>query len=125
MSNPYYDPQLLEDWRQRMARLRVLSDMPAPWDVDPDVERWKRGLGTGSDSEDSLNSHMLDWQVWLHSLTAEQRSEYQIRHPEPQGWGLYRLTFSRPTFSEVPEDKGPDVYWDSLEKHYATVFGVA
>jgi ribonucleotide reductase alpha subunit len=63
--------------------------------------------------------------VWLRSLTAEQRSEYQMRHAEPQGWGFYRLTFSRPTSSEVPEDKGPNVYWDSLEKHYEKVFGVA
>ena len=124
MSNPLYDPELLQDWRHRITRLRGLSDMPAPWDVDADVERWKRGLGHGPDEEDALNSQMLDWQVWLRSLTAEQRSEYQTRHPEPHGWGLYQLTFSRPTSSEVPEDKGPDVYWDSLEKHYATVFGV-
>ena len=125
MSNPYYDPELLEDRRQLIARLRMIADLPAPWDIDPNVERWKRALGTGPDSEDSLNSHMLDWRVWLHSLTAERRADYQACHPEPHGWGLYRLVFSHPTSPEVPEDQGPDVYWDSLEKHYEKVFGVA
>jgi hypothetical protein len=125
MSNPYYDPELLDEWRERIVRLRTLSDMPAPWDVDPDVERWKRGLGTGPHSEDFLNSHMLDWQVWLRSLSGEQRAAYQARYPEPHGWGLYQLTFSRATSSEVSEDKGPEVYWDLLEKHYDRVFGVA
>lgn len=123
MSNPYYDPELLEIWRERITRLRAVSDMPAPWDVDADVERWKRGLGPNG--EDALNSHLLDWQVWIRSLTAEHRLEYQVRHPEPEGWGLYRLTFSRPTASGVPEDKGPDVYWDSLTNHYEAAFGMA
>jgi hypothetical protein len=125
MSNPYYDPQVLEDRLQRVARLRMVADLPAPWDIDPNVERWQRGLGAGPDTEDFLNSHMLDWQIWLPSLTAEQRANYQALHPEPHGWGLYRLVFSLPTPPEIPKDKGPDVYWDSLEKHYETVFGVA
>jgi hypothetical protein len=126
MSNPHYDPEFLETWLQRIARLRVLTDMLAPWDVDPNLERWKRGLGHGPEAEDILSSHMLDWQVWLHSLTAAQREQYQTHHPEPPGWGgFYKLVFSHPTSSDVPEDRGPDIYWDSLQSHYVAVFGVA
>ena len=123
MSNPYYDSQALDIWRKRIARLRLCTDMPAPWDVDPDVSRWRAGLGHG----DTPDSQMLDWSVWLRSLNPDKRVEYRARRPEPDDWtGLYDFVL-RPSVAlkNVPEDRGADVYWDSLLAHYESVFGTA
>jgi hypothetical protein len=111
------DFQFVQDWRERIARLRVVSDMTPPWEFDSDIERWKRGLGVGPERDDSLNAHMLEWQVWLRSLTSQQRLAYESRHPEPHGWGLYHLTFSRPA---IGGGLSADAYWDFLERHYTT-----
>ena len=112
------DGPFIEEWRERITRLRTIKDMAAPWDVEPDPERWKSGLGVGPNSEDVLNAHMLEWQVWLRSLSSEDLAAYQEKHPEPFGWGLYRLTFSRPASVDVLEDKRAEVYWDAMLVKY-------
>lgn len=69
---------------------------------------------------------MLDWQVWLRSLTPAQRVDYRVRHPEPSDWqGFYDVLFSRPAPPDAPESQTGDAYWTSLERHYETVFGTA
>ena len=123
VNNPYYDPQMLHEWRSRISRLRVLSDMPAPWEVDSDIDRWRAGLG----KDDRLSQHMLEWKLWLLSLSPEFRTSYRTCRPEPPEWqGFYGFVFDRfPKHQNVPEDQGPGVYWDALEKHYESVLGVA
>ena len=41
-----YDIERQQEWRERIARLCLIADLPAPWEIEPDVERWKRGRST-------------------------------------------------------------------------------
>jgi len=124
VSNPYYDLQRLQEWRERISRLRVLPDMPPPWEARLTHAQWRAALGPDT----GLGQQMLEWQVWLRSLSSSERTAYQARYPEPPEWeGFYGFVLHRTPQPppSVPQDQGQEGYWNALEKYYETTFGGA
>ena len=102
-----HNPELIEFHRKRVERLRRSDDLPAPWDVYPEIPcgsiGWRMGPG-----EDVFS----DWITWLRGLAANQREEYRKQHPEPESWvGTYERHFQR--FSRDPHTMSWKDFWDA------------
>jgi hypothetical protein len=110
-------PELVEFHRKRVERLRHTDDLPAPWEVYPDIPKGSIGwrMGPGEDV-----SH--DWFAWLRGLTAERREDYRKRHLEPESWaGTYDRFFE--LFGREPHGKNWDEYWDSEFQKQHEMYG--
>ena len=51
---------------------------------------------------------MLDWSVWLQSLSLNQLQAYRVRHPDTESWsGIYDFYFKN-----AQQTVNWDKYWD-------------
>jgi hypothetical protein len=110
-------PELVEYQRKRIERLRHTTDLPAPWEVYPDIPSGSIGWRMGP-REDVY----ADWLEWLRASTTKQREDYCKRHPEPKTWlGTYEQHFRR--FAREPHGLSWDEFWDAEFKNQYEMYG--
>lgn len=111
------NPELVEFHRKRVERLRKTADMPPPWEAFPSIPRGSIGWRMGSGED-----FWVDWLMWLHALTPEQRDGYHKRHPAPESWSdIYEMLFER--FVRESHGKSWDEFWDDEFKKQYEMWG--